>query len=747
MLKKSGCMACASLAVLAGLCAAAPAQAQDESSTQSDYALDEVIVTASRRTENVQRSSLSIQVMSAEDLTRNGTNGPRDLNALVPGLAVSQGGTYTQTFIRGVGDITSNTFGSNGVMYTIDGVVIDRPTTIAPNFFDLARVEVLKGPQGTLYGRNSTGGAINLISRRPEDTFGGYLNTEIGNYNLTNVSGALNVPLSDALSVRGAFSVINRDGYLSDGRNDDVRQAGRLSISYTPSDDFSLLVTGDLQHIGGKGPGGVVTPLPAGASPWTGPSDPLVTAQLRSLSAVALLPSAANAFYDGDFSNLMIELNKDVGFGRLTVVGGYRRVEAQSNTAQPGFETALDESSRQISLEARLSGESDTLKWVAGGLYFDQEQSSTLEVFLNNVAPFSHARFQISDLPTRSAGLFGEVTYSVTPEWRIIGGARYTDERKEMDGTVTHLGTNSLGAAGVFPVTGEEHYSKVTWRAGTEFDLSPENMLYATVSTGFKAGGFAAVPPPNQTYRPEFLTAYQIGSRNRFLDSRLQINVEGFYWKYTDYQASVLGPQPNGFTGTATLNAGSATIYGVDVDVVAKLTADDTLRFVAEYLNTNFDSFTFDRSTNGLIAGVTTGCRFVGAARPSPYGGNVQTLDCSGLPLQRSPEWSGSASYQHVFPLSRGDDLDFKATVSFATSRFISIEYTPLTRTGGYRTLDLDLTYHAPDNQFALSGFVRNVTEEAVYTGGVFQPLSAGRLLYQTIGAPRTYGVRLSVDF
>ena len=140
MRTKSMISACVSLGALSALVGGSPVWAQDDPQAQRADTIDEVVVTARRRTENVQKSSLSIQVMSAEDITRNGTTGPRDLNTLVPGLAVSQGGTYTQTFIRGVGDITSNAFGSNGVMYTIDGVVIDRPTTIAPNFFTMRSI-------------------------------------------------------------------------------------------------------------------------------------------------------------------------------------------------------------------------------------------------------------------------------------------------------------------------------------------------------------------------------------------------------------------------------------------------------------------------------------------------------------------------------------------------------------------------------------------------------------------------------
>jgi len=286
----------------------------------------------------------------------------------------------------------------------------------------------------------------------------------------------------------------------------------------------------------------------------------------------------------------------------------------------------------------------------------------------------------------------------------------------------------------------------VTWKSGAEYDLAQHSMAYATVSTGFKSGGFSAVAGNNNQFKPEQLTSYVAGVRNRFLDNRLQVNLEGFYWKYKDYQASILQPQPNGYTGTVTLNAGAATIYGLDLDVVAKLSSRDTLRFVGEYLHTKFDDFSYDRSTNGLVAGQTTGCRFVG----SPHlanGGNVQTLDCSGFPLQRSPKLSGTASYDHVFPLANGGDVDFKGTVSFAASRWIGIEYTANELARPYATVDSDLTYHAPSGHLSFSAFVRNLGNKAYYSNATMQPLSGGSLLFTSINAPRTYGLRASVNF
>lgn len=707
----------------------------------AEQGIGEIIVTAQRRSESVQKSSLSIQVLSADDIIRNGANGPRDLNTLVPGLAVSQGGTFTQTFIRGVGDVTSNAFGSNGVMYSIDGIVIDRPTSITTNFFDLQRIEVLKGPQGTLYGRNSTGGAINLISRRPGSEFGGYITADVGNYDMVSILGAIDLPVSDTLRMRAAFNAARRDGFLTDGRNDDDRRAGRLTVEYKPSSDFSLLVIGDIQHMGGKGPGGVVNPLPAAATTaWSGPSDPAVLAQLRAMSPIALLPDANAAFMDGNFRNLTAEINGNLGFATATLLAGYRHVSTRSQTAQPGFDSIQNDKSDQYSIEGRLSNQSTNLKWVVGALYFAIDQSQDTTVLLNGVAPFGRNRILYPSIPTRSYGLFGEATYSIMPDLRIIGGVRYSDETKKVSGSNNDLVTGRPPVN----ISGSQSFSKITWKAGAEYDLTPQNMLYATVSTGFKAGGFSPVPPPNLEFGPETLTSYVAGSRNRFLNDMLQVNVEGFYWKYKDYQVAILGPQPNGINGIATYNAGAATIYGIDVDLVAKLSPRDTIRFVGEYLNAKFDTFIFDRTTAGIA--VATACPIVGPVR-TVFGGPVQSIDCSGFPLPRAPKWTGAGSYQHVFPLANGGNVDFKGSFSYSSARYLSVEYTAPTKASAYATFDADLTYNAPESRFSLTAYVRNIGNKAFFTGGSFQPLSGSRLFYQTIGSPRTYGVRATVNF
>ncbi|AIT81840.1 TonB-dependent receptor [Novosphingobium pentaromativorans] len=720
---------------------AAMAQAGTESqSTVDSGQIADIVVTAQRREENVQKSSLSIEVLSKEDLAKSGVTSARDLGQLVPGLSVAQGGSYAQTFIRGVGDATTNDFSSSGVVYSENGVVINRNIALSPNFYDLERIEVLKGPQGTLYGRNSTGGAINLITRRPGYETGGYVTVEAGNYNSLKVNGALNVPVSDIFMLRGAFQIAKHDGYLSDGRNDQDQRAGRLTAMLEPSSDFSLLVVADVQHEGGKGPGGALLPLPAGASAWTGPSDTLSTSRLPS---IAILPNANTAFINGNYASVSAEANLNVGFAKATLVAGHRYVDQHSSTAQPGFTTNYAGKSKQDSVEFRLSNQSNVLRWVAGLYYFHENIDSVLNPTISNVIPFLNASFDIPSLPTTSLGAFADATFSVSSSFRLLGGIRYTHDKKSILGMLNDFSIAHLPSVAI---SGSANYSRVTWKAGAEFDVGPQNMLYATVSTGYKAGGFSAVAPPNNQFRPESLTSYVFGSKNRFLGNRLQINAEAFYWKYNDYQTSVLQPQPNGIVSQPIINAGSAKIYGLDLDVTAKITKLDTIRFVGEYLHTQFGEFSYVRSATGLVPGVTTGCTFSGPAF-TQFGNQVQTLDCSGFPLQRSPKFSGTVSYDHVFPLANGGDVDFRAFTTFAGSRWLGGEYVGAELARPFATVDVDLTYTSPDNGFTLSAYGRNVGNKPVYSNATIQPLSGGSALFTAINAPATYGVRASIKF
>jgi len=734
---------------------------RDDASAQATQGIGDIVVTANRRVESVQKSSLAISVVGGAELAQAGVTQAADLASLVPGLTVSNGGATVQTYLRGVGSFATDASAESAIAYNINGVYISRPSGIGPIFFDLERVEVLKGPQGTLYGRNASGGAINLITRRPTQDVTGTVSVDLGNYDLRRVTMAVGGGVTDTFAVRAAAQWTKRGGYLSDGYNDQDSISTRLTALWTPVSNVSLLVTGEYSHQQGMGEAPVkrssLTPVPS--DHWQGPS-----AGNIQQPPTAFIPGGTrindDGFQDIRVAAISAELNVDFGPATLTFIPAYRDTDTRYLTYTPGFYFDTHETSRQQSYELRLGHQSDALKWVAGLYYFNEDQT---QFYVLHADPIQDGTVD-SPIYTRSYAAFGEATYSITPSLRLIGGIRYSKDRKRQEG----LSVAYLPAPGTTSNYGRLSDDEVTWKGGVEYDLSPRNMLFATASTGYKAGGFfPSVPAPNNSFKPEKLTAFTVGSRNRFLDNRLQFNLEGFYWKYRNKQERFLGATPSGTTGLLTTNAGRATLYGASADLVFKPTPADTFHASVEYLHTKYDSFiyqVYNPSTNPAVlnsypAQATT-CR-IGPVQaftandfiPALRGDSTQSVDCSGKPLVRAPKWTGSVSYEHVFDLGGGTTLTPGADGQFSSAQYLSPDFISSGRDNGYFTVNADLTLRLR-NGLSLQGWVRNLTRQAIYTGGFRYPFSRAvadggdpTLFYANIRPPRTYGVSAAFNF
>jgi len=293
-------------------------------------------------------------------------------------------------------------------------------------------------------------------------------------------------------------------------------------------------------------------------------------------------------------------------------------------------------------------------------------------------------------------------------------------------------------------------------------------LLYATYSTGFKAGGFnqSATATPDSTtalaYNPEVLTAYELGSRNRFLDDRLQVNLEAFYWKYHDHQEPHLITDGQGVFSLDYVNAGDATAYGLDIDVVTKVTPDDSVHLAVEWLHSVYDSFSYEEPAdpsgapfqrgagNGYASfnpfspqAATTGCA-VTALTSGPNAGG-ERVNCAGFPLTHAPRWSGSLGYEHKFAFADGSSLSAAVDANFATHRYLADDFLPSEDAPSYVVENVYLTYAAPRNRWSVQLFVRNLSDAVVYTGGT-EGVVAG-FVAGTIGPPRTFGGRATVHF
>lgn len=746
----------------------APAAGVDAATPeQNAQGITDIVVTAQRRSESLQRAAIAVTAVTSDTLINAGVSDPTQLTKLVPALTVQPVGISSSFFIRGVGATAINSFQENAVAFSVGGVFFARPTAPSGTFYDLDRVEVLKGPQGTLYGRNATGGAINLIPRRPQlNKLGVDLTAEYGNYHAFKTQGAINVPLGANAALRVAGQLVDRHGYLSDGYDDEKTQAVRGSLLFEPTSRFSLLLSADYVHQGGKGTGAVLIPTPQTpsappASDRIGAADPRITtilqdrtfASFRFVPPFSFLPVATirnvvtvpltNGYQDSSFWGASATANNDLGFGNLTTIVAYRKSKPNILTYAPGFPGRLQENDDQYSGEIRLSSRDNArLRYVVGAFLFRETQdgyNNYNQGLLANTEYFPH-------LTTTSKALFGQLTYSLTDSLRLVAGGRYTKEHKTLTGSTRNTSFFVPNPPSV-PISGDLNFGKFTYKAGFEWDAGPRSLVYGNISTGFKAGGFYPSAGKN-TYAPETLTAYTLGAKNRFLDNRLQVNLESFYWKYRDQQISYVGPieaTPGNFAQAGvTVNAGRARMYGGELELLARMTPRDTFGATIQYLNARYQSLVYNAiSTSG--APLVTSCAVANDTRVATPPTRLFIVDCSGKPGVYSPKWTANLSYEHRFTVGSGYELVAGGRARLESSAWLNLDYLDYQRRAGSHTTDAYLNLTAPDKRWSVGAFVNNIEDNAVYAGGLTRPIINATLL--TLRPPRTYGARVSFHF
>lgn len=711
-----------------------------QAAASSGNAIGDIVVTANRRAESVQRSSLAVAAFTGEQVTKAGVAQATDLTKLTQGLQVALIGSTSQIYVRGVGDASSNPLANPGVAFNVDGVYVGRPEGVGVNFFDIERIEVLKGPQGTLYGRNTSGGAINLITRSPNlDKLGGTLNVEAGNFGLFRVDGAVNVPLTDTLAVRVAANRVNRDGYLTDGTSDDDQLGGRLKLLFKPTTDVSLVISVDGERVRGRAGGYVYRPQRPGSSAWEGTTSPAANAYVASAFNPNIVAGKNDTFVHNDFWAISGQLDWNLGFATLTVIPAYRHSDTDTLTYNAQSQHLLGRSNQET-LEARLSHASSSFKWVAGGFFFHESNPGEIRIFVGPGLLQSNPQYQPRGT---SYSAFGEATYSVTDRLRLIAGGRYTSENRKLNGDFFISPKQDGNYIDVEKFNGDKTFNSVTWKAGAEFDLAARNMLYFTASTGFKSGGITQTIPPNNIYQPEKVLAFELGSRNRFLDNRLQVNLEGFHWTYTDQQNSHLTFDTLGNVNFLTQNAGQATLYGFNVDVVARPTNADTLHVGVEYDHSKYSKDSYQVPIFAYSP-LGTGCKLAGVA-PGPFV-PLATIDCSGFELPHAPAWSGQADYTHTFTFASAAALDLDFAARFASATWLSFDFNPPERAPSFTILSAAATFRPSSRVWSLTGYVRNIANGKEYVGGQQQP-QAPPLFAAVITPPRTFGAQLRINF
>lgn len=776
------------------------AHAQDETAqaetSESPVGLTEIVVTAQRKVESAQRAGLAIDVVGGDELSRAGVTSSSDIGKLVPALTVQQnGGANAVFFLRGVGNFTVNGYSDPAIAFNYDGVYLGRPTSTSGMFYDLDRIEVLKGPQGTLYGRNATGGAINVLPAKPKiGEFSGFVDASYGNYDAVSLQGAVNVPIGETGALRVSGNLTQHDGYLSDGTSDDRSRAFRVQYLAELTPDLTIRVSGDYSQTGGKGAGstyqgryvpngaGGLSFIPSGLDASVGLLDPASQAYRQTLflglSGRTAAPLDPDVYLNNKFYGTSAEITWKTGAGTLTILPAWRYSDLDNKFAAPGFIGYIQEKDEQFSLEARFAGERiGIFDYILGAYMFDENVDGNYT--FAQQALNAYQEFQ-SD--TRSYAVFGRLTANLSDRLRLIGGLRWTRDEKQFDGradvflvrctrTVNFVpscpttpllpvgdnytqlqppfivppvgGVTPIGSSGailiraVTPVQSELTRSKLTWRAGLEFDVAPRSLFYASVETGYRSGGFS-LSAGYETFDPEYITAYTVGLKNRFFDNRLQLNLEAFLWKYRDQQINHTGVDAAGNQGQFTENAGRSTNKGFEVEAQFLLTPTTLLSAQVQYLDAKFKDFIY-REPIGATPPLT-GCPYA----PSATAAGQYDINCSGNQAYQSPKWTVNLGAQQTLEL--GDyKLIFAADTQYRTSRYVAFQYLPQQRVGDTWVTNANLTFTPEGERWSIGAFVRNIENNRVPVAGL--TYNAANAATVVTSPPRTYGLRAGVKF
>jgi len=743
------------MVALPTLAVAAPASPADESRGDERYAeLGEVIVTAQRTQSTESKTPISMDAIVGEQLTKQGLVTVADLNGYVQNLNVQENYNGIQFTIRGVTNSNGSTLNDPAVAFMLDGIYIPRQTTpMYLGFYDIDRVEVLRGPQGTLWGRNTTAGAVNIITNAPKlSSLDFYGMASIGNYGATQDQFVANVPLTEQFAVRAALSYDRRDTYLNKTSNDPFslnpakeNVAGRVSALWKVSDDVTLNVKADYANMANVFFGSVpITNFyrnPKTADPIYNARNPVY------FDGGADEQLSTNAFQqywqDGTSAQTWgVSPQLDWVFGplQMTYLSSFREQHEHyiygapltPTYAMPNIYISSDQTNSQ-ELRFATTG-AGPLQAQFGAYYFREALYDNWSIYdFPQILHFGYLAVGSNPQINKSYAGFAQATYSILAPLRITAGLREShDEKDYFSQSVRNLQPFADPATNfVTPSFATLKSSKLTWRAGLEFDAAQHTMLYATVSTGYKAGGvnsgclqgtsrngivcsgILALPAAVLFYQPETLTSYEAGIKSRFADGRIYITADGFHYNYNNLQLQTV-QQVGGLYIQATENASKASVNGVELNAIWQPGTHNEFDVGLTYLDATYGNY-FP----------------LGQGNPPNYKG--RTLD-------DSPQYTASLGYTYRQPLSIGGDMELSAHSYFSGSYLLSVVTIPTQyRQPAYHMTDVNATYRFSGDRWYVQAYARNLENKIIVVNANTNAAVPG--------APRTFGVRVGFHY
>lgn len=716
------------LPALAGLAFFAPAEAADGARE-----IEEILVTATRKETRLADTPAPISAVSGEELGIGNVDEIGDLRYSIPNLSVGNQFGVNRTFIRGIG-LTSIELGADGaVAFHQDGALIARPAAQLASYFDVDRIEVLRGPQGTLYGRGATAGAINLITRKPTPVFSGNVDLTIGNFGLVALEGGVGGPLvEDTLLFRVAGKYVDRDGYgenIETGTEIDTREhtAVRAMLQWLPSDNWDVTLSADHYEEDDRNY----------SFQFFGPTtiDPLFGQLLggQTIFDVSSDPDPWDILSDVDPSNdregtgATANVTWSGGNWTLQSITAYRDFSRENvaDLDSTNFDAfgriTYREDSETLSQELLVTYQEERWDLLLGAMYFEEDLFGQTLVPLNNIeliipgAAPNGVFNQLGTVDIEAIGLFVQGTYRFTDRLSGTLGVRYSEEDRDHSGSFTF---SALGILGV-PTDKADSWDAVTPKLTLDYSLSENALVYGNVERGFKSG-VINIGAINPAVDPEFVWNYEVGLKSQLLDGRMQLAASAFFYDYEDLQVG----RVDATSTPITENAAEAENKGIEVELDARLTDAFTLDFYVTYLEAEFEKFdTFEPNR--------------------PQEGEK---DLSGNSLPNAPELTWNLGLTYTLPLAAGD-LTLRGELSWVDD----IYFTEFNNTDAFQESyalgNASVRYTSAADVWSVEAWIKNIGDEDVKANNI---VAAPLFAFPQVGAlypPRTFGATLSLRF
>ncbi len=738
--------ACYKVALLAG--AAWGLTASLVQAAEAPTQVEDIVVTARRVNESEQRTPVAVTAFSEKSLERLGAKNAVDLQGAVPNLNIAQGrgsSNALNIYIRGVGQPDALQTFDPAVGVYVDDVYYSRIRGAQFDLLDIDHIEVLRGPQGTLYGKNTPGGALKFVTKKADARVGHeYVSGSVGDYNETDVRGGFGAPLSSTVSVSLDGLIAKHDGYVTDpilhrdynNQNTKAARAGlafvpddrtRLDLSFDYSQDDAHLNVGQATNTLSSAFGAVLVSLPA--------VPPKYNFQTTTTPA---LPNSTALRHYGTSATVTSKLTDDLTLKSITA---YRILKTNDYVDIDATQVALGDvfvgvNQNQVSQELQLAWDNKGPLSVVGGLFFMREGITSHQIAFADAftSPFTFQRTVDDSLKTNSYAAYLSGTYHLNDKTRLSAGLRYSSDEKTYFRTTSTF-SNLAALVGTFAFNGKKRWTDLSPTVSLDYQASDNVMVYGKISEGYMAGGFngrANNPGEDQPYAPEKVLSYEAGVKSEWMDRRVRLNAAIFDQDFKDFQArvsrSVTSPtQPVPSIDFAVLNAGKLNIYGAELELTANPVPALLLDAQVGYLHAEYKTFSEQRQVTPAPAPLTT-------------------VDRSFQTPAFSPTWTARFGGSYEFDLAGAGFLSANGAAKYRSKMALSVDnsdiFTHAIFPGMWQeafwTYDASVVWQSPDRHYTAGVYGKNLSNE-VYKTDAQEFSSVGGIRTAYYGNPRTW--------